>query len=58
MEQVLTMDNGYALTEDDKELGELGVRPGMHLFLSVSLIRFSSLFYSHVFIRVDLNYLT
>lgn len=35
------MDNGYALTEDDKQLGDLGIRPGMHLFLSVSLFWFS-----------------
>lgn len=45
LEQVLTMENGYALTEDDKELGDLGVRPGMHLFLSVNLFKFSVLFF-------------
>eukprot|EP00111_Clytia_hemisphaerica_P006434 TCONS_00018701-protein len=36
LEQVLTFPNGYVLTEDDKELGELGVEPHMHLYLSVA----------------------
>jgi len=36
LEQVLTFDDGMVLGEDDKELVDLGVRPGMHLYLSVS----------------------
>lgn len=36
MEQILTFDDGIALTEDDKCLVDLGVTPGKHLYLSVS----------------------